>query len=86
MPTILKGVHVTMNTVLHLEKMKYSDHDILAYPEYTEQMHEHQAHIDNDLVTREMTQWELGLQRLGLLAITHIPHFGHSAKFNACVK
>ena len=33
-----------------------------------------------------MTQWALGLQWLGLLAITHMPYFGCAIKVNTRVK
>ena len=31
-------------------------------------------------------EWERGLDKVVLLSLMHMPHFGHSVEVNACVK
>jgi hypothetical protein len=41
---------------------------------------------DSFVLTNETQEWATGLQRIGILNRLETPHFGRSAKINACVK
>ena len=81
-----KGVHVIGKIMQHLQKLQYNDHDILAYPECMKDTHMETLHGPRGPITREPTQWALGLQRSLLLSISQILQFGTSTEVNACVK
>ena len=75
-----------MNIVLHLQKLAYIDHDILAYLECSAKSYKKKSHDEGGLVTRVLEKWAFGLQRSRLLAITHMPQFGRSTEVNVFVK
>ena len=58
----------------------------MGYTECTEHTYVHQENGANGPSTRESTQWDLGLEWLGILDITYMPHFGRSVEVNTCVK
>ena len=73
---IPQGMHLTLNIVPFLTKMTYNNHDLLAYLECTTEPFDLQQQGDGGHVTRVPQQWAVGLQRLGLLGLTNMPHFG----------
>ena len=66
--------------------MKYEDHDLLAYTECTIDPFEKRMGQEGDPTVRTLHEWEKGLQRLGILGLIHMPHFGRLTEADACTK
>jgi hypothetical protein len=74
----------------HIGKLKYLDHDVadtdkfleLAKRVYMETMGTNRVGepIDQPL------QWETGLEKIGILGLVDLPHFGHGKYETSCVK
>ena len=86
MPTILKGMKCTFQITPFLVKMKYEDHDLLAFTDCTMDPFEERTILEEDLMMHTPHEWALGLDKSGLLGLIHMPHFGRLTEANACAK
>jgi hypothetical protein len=90
LPRIPEGAQVDPQLLGHIEKLKYSDHDVedeTKYPELAPQVFI-QTIVVNPLRGTVTTphQWATGLDRIGILGLLKIPHFDRGQHAMACVK
>ena len=86
-PTILKGFHVIAYILLNLKKIGFIDHDLqklleLTLSRYMTSLRE----TEDGPIHLVQMEWEIGLEKLGLLSLMHMPHFGRTTEVNTCVK
>jgi hypothetical protein len=81
-PVIPPGVTVEGDMLGEIESLRYSDHDLSdakKFPELAPQNYLHTIMRPRSLVmTLEPKEWETRLQRVGILNLLEIPHFGRS--------
>jgi hypothetical protein len=80
LPCIPEGVQVDPQLLGHVEKLKYSDHDILdetKYPKLVPMVFMHNI-VVNQLgeMISQPHHWAVGLDRTGILEFFKLPHFG----------
>ena len=82
-----KGVRITQNIIPNLKKMTFVDHDLQKFPYLAMDKYLISIKDIEDGPTRlVLMEWERGLEKVGLLSLMYMPHFGHSMDVNACVK
>ena len=67
--------------------MTFVDHDLRKYP-YLE-MDKYMVSIKDTKdgpTCLDLMEWEKGLEKVGLMSLVYILHFGHSMEVNECVK
>ena len=77
---------LTFNIVSFLTKMKYEDHDLLAYTKCKIAPFEVKTGKERDPMVHTPQKWVMGLQRSRILGLIHMPHFGRLVEANACDK
>jgi hypothetical protein len=90
LPHIPEGVQVMPNLLGCVERLRYSDHDVVdagKFPEFVQQVY-----LDSigtcpfgDPILQPK-QWAAGLANTGILNLLEIPHFGRGKEANNCVK
>ena len=75
MVAILKGMKCIIDIAPCLVKMKYEDHDFLSFTDFTAYPLKDRTRLEEDPIVRTSHEWELGLDKLGLLGLIHMPHF-----------
>jgi hypothetical protein len=87
---IPEGVQVGPDLLGHIGKLKYSDQDVadedkfleIAKRVFLQTMGTNQV---GEPIEQPL-QWETGLQKMGILGLLDLPHFGRGQHATACVK
>jgi hypothetical protein len=74
----------------YVEKLKYSDHDVTdtdKFPEFTKKVYLQTVGLDafGEPVNQPL-QWATGLEKMGILGLLELPHFGRGQYASSCVK
>ena len=56
--------------------MNYEDLDLLTFKDYIVEPFEDRMRLEEDPIVYTPDEWELGLDKSGLLGLIHMPHFG----------
>jgi hypothetical protein len=87
---IPEGVRITTNMLGHVEKLRYSDHDVTdtdKFPEFAKQVYLQTVGIGPfGEPINQPVQWAAGLAKNGILGLLDLPHFGRGQYANNCVK
>jgi hypothetical protein len=90
LPCIPEGVQAMPTLLGCVEKLKYSDHDVVdagKFPEFAQQVY--MDNIGTGPFNNPILQpkaWETGLANTCILNLVEIPHFGRGKEVNNCVK
>ena len=90
LPHIPDGVQVGPDLLGHIGKLKYSNHDIANTNKFLELAKRVYMEIVGmnpfgELIDQPL-QWEIGLEKMGILHLLDLPHFGRGQYTNSCVK
>jgi hypothetical protein len=90
LPCIPEGVRIAGNMLGHVEKLRYSDHDVTdmdKFPEFSKKFYLQTVGIGPfGEPINQPVQWAAGLAKNGILGLLDIPHFGRGQYANNCVK
>jgi hypothetical protein len=74
----------------YVEKLRYSDHDVMdmdKFPEFAKQVYLQTVGIGPfGEPINQPVQWAAGLAKTGILGLLDLPHFGRGQYANNCVK
>jgi hypothetical protein len=89
-PRIPDGVRVKSDLLGHVEKLKYSDHDVTdteKFPEFTKKVYLQTVGMNavGEPIDQPL-QWATGLEKTGILGLLELPHFGRGQYTNSCIK
>ena len=90
LPCIPDGVQVYPQLLGHIRKLKYSDHDVsyeTKYPKLAPRVFM-QNIVVNQLgeTISQPHQWGVGLDKIGILGLLKLPHFGRGQYATTCFK
>jgi hypothetical protein len=84
-----RGTYTT-NMLGHVEKLRYSDHDVMdtdKFPEFAKKVYLQTVGIGPfGEPINQPVQWAAGLAKNGILGLLDLPHFGRGQYANSCVK
>jgi hypothetical protein len=87
---IPEGVRVKSDLLGYVEKLKYSDHDVTdtdKFPEFAKKVYLQTVGLDPfGEPVHQPLQWAAGLEKMGILGLLELPHFGRGQYANSCVK
>jgi hypothetical protein len=90
LPRIPEGVQVESQLLGHVGKLKYSNHDVSDETKYLELAPRFFMHniVVNQLgeTISQPHQWAVGLDRICILGLLKLPHFGRGQYATACIK
>ena len=73
-----------------LDQLKYADHDMNdrgKFPQFTPGTYLHYfKYIETGATLLEVKQWATGLDKVSLLKVLDVPHFGRSTQVTVVVK
>jgi hypothetical protein len=78
LPCILEGVCIIGNMLGHVEKLRYSDYDVIDMenlPEFSKKVY---LQIVGIGPFGEPSQWAVGVAKIRILGLLDIPHFGRA--------
>ena len=84
--TIPQGMECTIDTVPYILKMKYDDQYLLASTKIRTYPFIQDTGVKNGPIVHTPHEWAQGLERLGILGLINMLHFGRLVKSNACAK
>jgi hypothetical protein len=85
-----EGVQVKSDLLGYVEKLKYSDHDVTdtgKFPEFMKRVYLQTVGINRvgEPVDQPL-RWATGLEKMGILGLLDLPHFGRGQYANSCIK
>jgi hypothetical protein len=90
LPHITDGVQVESGLLGHIDKLKYSDHDVAdtdKFPEFAKRVYlETVGTISVGEPIDQPLQWATGLEKTIILGLLDLPHFGRGQYASGCVK
>jgi hypothetical protein len=90
LPRIPEGIQVDSQLLGHIGKIKFSDHDVADETKYLEILPQvfMETIVMNPLegTITKPHKWAIGLDRIGILGLLKIPHFGRGQYAMACIK
>jgi hypothetical protein len=90
LPCIPDGVQVKPDLLGQIEKLKYSDQNIIdieKFLEFAKRVYLQTMGVNavGELIDQSL-QWAIGLEKMGILGLLDLPHFGRGKYANGCVK
>jgi hypothetical protein len=89
-PRIPDGVQVKPDLLGHIEKLKYSDHDVAdtdKFPEFAKRVYLQTMGVNavGEPIEQPL-QWATGLEKTRILGLLDLPHFGRGQYTSGCIK
>jgi hypothetical protein len=90
LPRIPAGVQVGPELLGHVGKLKYSDHDVAdeaKFPELAQRVFTQTTGTTRvGEPINQPYQWATGLEKMGILGLLDLPHFGRGQYATTCIK
>ena len=83
---IPKGMVCTSDIVPALMHPRYRYHNWLALEDVRKEPYRPIVSVEGASIEHILQDWARGLDKIGLLGLINMPHFGRQTKVNACVK
>jgi hypothetical protein len=90
LPRIPDGLQVGPNLLGHVGKIKYLDHDVVdedKFPELSKRVYMETVGMNSfgEPISHPL-QWATMLEKIGILGLLDLPHFGRGQHTTTCVK